>query len=266
MSALSSCYRISPAVAADFLPIAALDREVWRNTPCGELIPDGEHAWRIWCEHALVYVARTNEGEVAGAILAFPGMQGMLCVHKVMVAKAHRGQGVGSLLFSALLEEIDRRGCSCFLTVSPENHAALQSVLRTPICLDESINSVERTAQAIRLQACRWMNIKPGRVGGLTVALQIRALCETSGIGCWVGGMLESALGAMHCAALATLPNFTYPADLFPSSRFYAEDLSEPEIAFSRPWEIQLPEQPGVGARPRAELLKSWCVAEAVLR
>jgi len=146
------------------------------------------------------------------------------------------------------------------------DHAALQSVLQTPICLDESINSVERTQQAIRLGACRWVNIKPGRVGGLTVALRIRALCEAAGIGCWVGGMLESALGAMHCAALATLPNFTYPADLFPTSRFYAVDLSTPEIAFSRPWEVELPEQPGVGARPDAERLKDWCVAKAVLR
>jgi len=125
MNTSSASYCISPAVAADFLPIAALDREVWRDTPCGDVIPDGEHVWRIWCEHALVYVARTPEGELAGVILAFPGMLDVLCVHKVMVAEKHRGRGVGSLLFSALLEEIDRRGRACFLTVSPENHAAV---------------------------------------------------------------------------------------------------------------------------------------------
>lgn len=145
------------------------------------------------------------------------------------------------------------------------DHATLQSELRTPICLDESINSVERVDQAIRLHACRRVNIKPGRVGGLTVALQIRALCEAAGIDCWVGGMLESALGAMHCAALATLPNFTYPADLFPSSRFYVSDLSAPAIVFPRPWVFDLPDQPGVGARPVPEKLKGWCLAEAVL-
>lgn len=118
-------FQITRAATADFLLIAALDREIWRGVPHGEVIPDGEHAWRIWCEHALVYTARKAEGALAGAILAFPGMHGQLCVHKVMVAEGYRGQGVGSLLFSVLLEAIDRRGDSCFLTVSPENLAAI---------------------------------------------------------------------------------------------------------------------------------------------
>ncbi len=121
----SSEYQITPAALADFLPIAALDREIWRCTPHGEVIPDGEHVWRIWCEHALVYVARDESGALAGVILAFPGMRDLLCVHKVMVAEGHRGRGLGSLLFTALLREIDRRNASCFLTVSPENQAAV---------------------------------------------------------------------------------------------------------------------------------------------
>ncbi len=146
------------------------------------------------------------------------------------------------------------------------DHALLQSRLQTAVCLDESINSVERMEQALRLGACRRVNIKPGRVGGLTVALRIRSLCEAAGIGCWVGGMLESAVGASHCAALATLPNFTYPADLFPTSRFYASDLSEPEIAFTQPWMLRLGTLPGLGARPDPKRLKDWCLASAELR
>lgn len=118
-------YRLSPAVVADFLEIAALDREIWKSVPHGEVIPDGEHAWRIWCEHALLYTARDASGLFAGAILAFPGIMGEICVHKVMVAKEHQGKGVGSLLFGVLLEEIDRQNGQCFLTVSPENPAAI---------------------------------------------------------------------------------------------------------------------------------------------
>ena len=118
-------YRYSPAMAGDFLEIAALDREIWKGVPYGEVIPDGEHAWRIWCEHALLYTARDASGLLAGAILAFPGVKGEACVHKVMVAKEHQGRGVGSLLFALLLEEIDRQKVQCFLTVSPGNPAAI---------------------------------------------------------------------------------------------------------------------------------------------
>ncbi|HTI49702.1 MAG TPA: enolase C-terminal domain-like protein, partial [Planctomycetaceae bacterium] len=84
--------------------------------------------------------------------------------------------------------------------------------------------------QALALKSCRYVNIKPGRVGGLTNALQIHDLCRKAGIPCWVGGMLESATGAGICAALAMLDNFIYPADIFPSARFYREDLSDPPL------------------------------------
>jgi O-succinylbenzoate synthase len=111
------------------------------------------------------------------------------------------------------------------------DHAELQTRVRTPICLDESIVGPRQARQAIQLGSCRYMNIKPGRVGGLTPAVQIHDLCRRAGIPCWVGGMLESATGAAHCVALAMLDNFTYPADIFPSRRFYHEDLSDPPLA-----------------------------------
>ncbi len=111
------------------------------------------------------------------------------------------------------------------------DHAELQQKLGTPICLDETIVSVHRARQAIRIGACGWVNIKPGRVGGLTNALAIHDVCQAEGIPCWVGGMLESATGAAACVALAMLENFTYPADIFPSARFYHEDLSDPALS-----------------------------------
>jgi o-succinylbenzoate synthase len=110
------------------------------------------------------------------------------------------------------------------------DHAKLQTQIRTPVCLDESIISVDRTRQAIEISSCQYVNIKPGRVGGLTNAVAIHNMCRTAGIPCWVGGMLESAVGSAHCAALAMLDNFTYPPDIFPSSRFYVRDLSDPPL------------------------------------
>ena len=110
------------------------------------------------------------------------------------------------------------------------DHAELQSQIKTPVCLDESITHPRRAVQAIALGSCRYVNIKPGRVGGLTSAVAIHDICQRAGISCWVGGMLESATGAAFCAALAMLDNFTYPADIFPSSRFYHEDLADPPL------------------------------------
>lgn len=110
------------------------------------------------------------------------------------------------------------------------DHAKLQQQIRTPVCLDETIKSVRNARQAIELKSCRYVNIKPGRVGGLTNAVAIHDLCQVANIPCWVGGMLESSSGSSHCIALAMLDNFTYPADIFPTNRFYAEDLSDPPL------------------------------------
>ena len=110
------------------------------------------------------------------------------------------------------------------------DHASLQAAVATPVCLDESISSLQMAKQPIALGSCKYVNIKPGRVGGLSTAIAIHDLCAKHGIPCWVGGMLESSTGSAICTALATLPNFTYAADIFPSSRYYTRDLSSPAM------------------------------------
>ncbi len=117
---------IDVAQGRDFLAIAGLDRRAWLDNRQPEFIPDGEHAWRLWVDGAHVFVAREG-GAIVGAILAFPTLDGALCVHKVMIEKSRRGQGIGTRLFDALLAEVDRRGgANCFLTVDPGNQAALR--------------------------------------------------------------------------------------------------------------------------------------------
>ena len=110
------------------------------------------------------------------------------------------------------------------------DHAELAKRIGTPICLDETIVDARAAEQAIRIGACRYINIKPGRIGGLANALAVHDMARDAGIPVWVGGMLESALGGSVCVELATLENFTYPGDLFPSSRFYTRDLSQPAM------------------------------------
>ncbi len=110
------------------------------------------------------------------------------------------------------------------------DHAALAGMIDTPICLDESVNSVRAVEQALQVKACEYVNIKPGRVGGLANSIRVHDVCRDAGVPVWVGGMLESAVGSAICVELATLPNFLYPGDLFPSSRFYEHDLGSPTI------------------------------------
>jgi GNAT superfamily N-acetyltransferase len=117
---------IQRALPADFISIAELDRKAWLTTTDGEFIPDGEHVWRIWCEHALTFVGRDPEGTVAAAVVAFPCIDNSYCLHKAMVAETLRGQGIGSKLFAALLGELDQRKADCFLTVAPSNTNAVK--------------------------------------------------------------------------------------------------------------------------------------------
>ena len=113
------------------------------------------------------------------------------------------------------------------------DHAELARQIETPVCLDESVVSVKVAEQAIRVGACKYINIKPGRVGGLSNAIAIHDMARDAGVPVWVGGMLESAVGGAICIELATLANFTYPGDLLPSSRFYLQDLAEPPTQFT---------------------------------
>jgi len=116
------------------------------------------------------------------------------------------------------------------------------------------------------LRACRVVNIKMARVGGLEASRRIQALCAEHGIPCWVGGMLETAVGGAICAELATLPNFTYAGDIFPSSYFYRDDLGKPEIVLSGRGEIATSRVPGIAQEPDPDLLKRWTVDHASFR
>ena len=146
------------------------------------------------------------------------------------------------------------------------NHAKLQSMLETPVCLDESGHSVAHIRAAIELGSCKVVNVKMARVGGLTASREIQALCAEHGIPCWVGGMLESAVGGAICVELATLQNFTYPADIFPSSYFYRTDIGTPEVVLAGRGTIATSRVPGIAQEPEPDLLEQWTVQHASFR
>ena len=126
-------------------------------------------------------------------------------------------------------------------------HSKLQPTLRTPICLDESITSDAAASSAIALGACRIINIKAGRVGGLESARRIQATSARRSIPVWCGGMLESGIGRLANVHLQTLPGFTLPGDTSASARYFDEDLIEPGVTVDPDGLIQVPTGPGLG-------------------
>ncbi|OLC65582.1 MAG: o-succinylbenzoate synthase [Chloroflexi bacterium 13_1_40CM_3_65_12] len=124
-------------------------------------------------------------------------------------------------------------------------HAELAKIVRTPICLDESITSEQAAADAIQLGACQIINIKPGRVGGYLEAKRIHHLCAEHGIPVWMGGMLETGLGRAGNVAMAAMPNFTLPGDTSASDRYYHRDITEPFVLVDG--RLNVPDGPGLG-------------------
>jgi O-succinylbenzoate synthase len=140
-------------------------------------------------------------------------------------------------------------------------HADLARLIKTPVCLDESIVSAQSAAAAIRLGACQIVNIKPGRVGGYLEARRIHDLCVAHGVPVWCGGMLESGIGRLANVHLQTLPGFTLPGDTSASARYFAEDLVDPPVIVSADGTIPVPEGPGIGHEvvwPRIERATTW--------
>jgi O-succinylbenzoate synthase len=127
------------------------------------------------------------------------------------------------------------------------DHAQLQRRLRTPICLDESIHTVQMAAAAIAAGACRIINVKPGRLGGHGESIRLHDLCAAHDIPVWHGGMLESGIGRLHNIHLSTLPNFTLPGDIAASRRYFEPDLIDPPVELQMDGTIAVPSQPGLG-------------------
>jgi O-succinylbenzoate synthase len=146
-------------------------------------------------------------------------------------------------------------------------HAELQERLRTPICLDESITSVDRAEDMIALGAGKIINIKPGRVGGFLQSIAIHDVCAAHGIPVWCGGMLESGIGRAYNVALASLPNFTIPGDISPSERYWDEDIVAPEWTMDREGWIEVPvESPGLGVEVDTDQIEELTVRREIIR
>jgi O-succinylbenzoate synthase len=143
-------------------------------------------------------------------------------------------------------------------------HAELQKKIRTPVCLDESIENYHRALIALKLGSCQIINIKPGRVGGLTEGKKIHDLCQSQGVPVWCGGMLETGIGRAHNIAISSLPNYKLPADISASKRYFIEDIIEPEVEITSRSTIQVPQKPGIGYGVKKDRIEKYTISKAV--
>jgi O-succinylbenzoate synthase len=144
-------------------------------------------------------------------------------------------------------------------------HAKLQRELATAICLDESIRSADDARLAADLGACRIINIKLGRVGGLGEARRVEQVCRERGLDAWCGGMLEAGIGRAHNIALSTLAGFTLPGDVSASARYWEEDIIEPPVTVSARGTIVPPSGAGIGFTVKRERIEALTVRKAAI-
>ena len=144
------------------------------------------------------------------------------------------------------------------------DHRLFQKQLRTPICLDESIVSARHARYAIEMEACRIINIKPGRVGGISQAVEIHNLCKQAGLPVWCGGMLETGIGRASNLAVASLPGFCLPGDISASDRYYKRDVTVENFKLNPGSTINVPTGPGLGVQVDEAVVREFAFGEVI--
>ncbi len=145
------------------------------------------------------------------------------------------------------------------------DHRLFQKQIKTPVCLDESVISPRHARYAIEMEACRIINIKPGRVGGLSQGLEIHDMCQRAGLPVWCGGMLETGIGRASNLAIASLPGFSLPGDISASDRYYTRDITHERFSLNADSTITVPNGPGLGVTIDETAIKEFAFGEVVL-
>jgi O-succinylbenzoate synthase len=141
------------------------------------------------------------------------------------------------------------------------DHRKLQAQFKTPICLDESIVSPRHARYALEMEACRIVNIKPGRVGGLSQGLEIHEMCCAQDVPVWCGGMLETGVGRASNLAIASLPGFSLPGDISASNRYFTRDITHERFTLNPDSTIDVPDAPGLGVAMDEDALQDFTLA-----
>ena len=145
-------------------------------------------------------------------------------------------------------------------------HAGLQRRLATALCLDESIHDLADFRAALDLGACRILNLKQGRVGGLLESLRLLALASSRGVPVWSGGMDETGIGRAVNIHLQTVEGFALPGDTSETSRYFHEDLVVPSVVLDAEGFVEVPLGAGIGVEVLPERLEKLTLRTERLR
>lgn len=146
------------------------------------------------------------------------------------------------------------------------DHRKLQAEFRTPICLDESVVSPRHARYALEMEACRIINIKPARVGGLSQGVAIHDYCRPRNVPVWCGGMLETGVGRASNLAIASLPGFVLSGDISASDRYYQRDITNERFVLNEDSTITVPDGPGLGITIDEEALEQFTLSKLTLK
>ena len=145
------------------------------------------------------------------------------------------------------------------------DHHKFQAKFNTPFSLDESIISPRHARYAIEMKACKIINIKAGRLGGLSQGVMTHDIAQQSNMPVWCGGMLETGIGRASNLALASMPNFILPGDVSASDRYYTRDITHERFVLNSDSTITVPTGPGLGVTIDEDALKSYTRAKVVV-
>jgi O-succinylbenzoate synthase len=146
------------------------------------------------------------------------------------------------------------------------DHSKLQAEFKTPICLDESVVSPRHARYALEMEACKIINIKPARVGGLSQGIMIHNYCHTRNVPVWCGGMLETGVGRASNLSIASLSGFILPGDISASDRYYQRDITSESFVLNDDSTITVPTGPGLGVTIDEGALKQFTLSELMLK
>ncbi len=145
------------------------------------------------------------------------------------------------------------------------DHRLFQKQIKTPICLDESIISPRHARYAIEMEACKIVNIKPGRVGGLSQAVLIHDMCQKAGLPVWCGGMLETGIGRASNLSISSLPGFSLPGDISASDRYYERDVTYERFTLNSDSTIDVPNGPGLGVTVDEKAVRDFSIGKIIV-
>src|SRR5207244_8980938 len=144
--------------------------------------------------------------------------------------------------------------------------ATQQKKITTPVYLDESIHSAEDARKAIEIGATRVINIKAGRVGGLTESKRIHDTCLERQIPVWCGGMLEMGIGRAANVHLASLENFRLPGDVSASSRYFETEIIAEPFTVEKDGTMKVPTAPGIGVTVLEDVIRTIAMERKEIR